>query len=48
MGAEEEEGEEEVGEGEESLGVEVGEVAFPKVTEVEVQAHLTEGGSRME
>lgn len=47
---EEEEGEEEVeeGEGEESPGVEVGVVAFPKVMEVEAQAHLTEGGSRME
>lgn len=38
----EEEGEEEI------LGVEVGAVAFPKVMEVEAQAHLTEGGSRME
>lgn len=41
----------EAGEGEgveEILGVEVGVVAFPKVMEVEAQAHLTEGGSKME
>ena len=37
------------GEGEEGiLEVEVEVVAFPKVMEVEAQAHLTEGGSRME
>jgi hypothetical protein len=30
------------------LGVEVEVVAFPKVTGVEAQAHLTEGGSRKE
>lgn len=44
--AEAEEGVEEEEEG--SPGVEVGAVAFPKVMEVEAQAHLTEGGSRME
>lgn len=43
---EEGEGEEEEEEG--TPGVEVGVVAFPKVMEVEAQAHLTEGGSRME
>lgn len=41
--------EEGAGEGEEGiLGAEVEVVAFPKVMEVEAQAHLTEGGSKME
>ena len=43
-----EEGEGVEAEEEEILGVEVGAVASPKVMEVEAQAHLTEGGSKME
>lgn len=33
---------------EETLGVEVGVVAFPEVMVVEARVHLTEGGSRRE